>query len=557
MDFLSKSYAQLAELFRSMTPAARITSALLLVVIVVSFGYLFNSHLSGPDVYLLQGFAFPQADMPRIQEAFAAKGLSDYEVIGTQIKVPRGQHVAYVAALGEADALPEDFSQEMLETMNRDGVFASNAQREATLKVAMEHRLSQIISEMSFVEKAHVLFDVQQKKGGPTRQMLSSATVTVFPAGSRPLTGDQVRTIRATVAGANAHITAQEVAVVDAKNGITVSGSDGTGVGSAVDDPVLSRKREYERDYRDKILTRLNYIDGVTVEVNAELNNEVNHIKDTTEYPGQQGKTVRSTTTTVKDISENNGPAGRPGFESNRPNANQGARVATTTKLNSQQKTEQKEDAETIFPTTRDRTEFQGLTLKQLSATVGIPIIYFEQIWHKENPTPDGQEPKTPGPTEVEQIVAREIPNIRTLLLPIIKAPEGTAAEDLIHVAAFIPMPSHEMPEEGVSERAFSWLGQYWSTLGMLFLGLVSMLMLRSMIRAVPPEPQSHSGPMILPFSGADDARGDGQDVTPSGPVLKRKSSTGPNLRDELAVLVREDPDSAAAILSNWISNAG
>jgi flagellar biosynthesis/type III secretory pathway M-ring protein FliF/YscJ len=32
--------------------------------------------------------------------------------------------------------------------------------------------------------------------------------------------------------------------------------------------------------------------------------------------------------------------------------------------------------------------------------------------------------------------------------------------------------------------------------------------------------------------------------------------SRGPSLKDELAELVREDPDAAASILRNWISNA-
>ena len=47
MDFLNKAYAQIADLFRTMTPGARITAGLLLVVVVVSLGYLFNSQITG------------------------------------------------------------------------------------------------------------------------------------------------------------------------------------------------------------------------------------------------------------------------------------------------------------------------------------------------------------------------------------------------------------------------------------------------------------------------------------------------------------------------------
>ena len=48
MDFLNKSFAQLSELFRSMTPGARITTGLLLAVVVVSMGYLFRQSAAGP-----------------------------------------------------------------------------------------------------------------------------------------------------------------------------------------------------------------------------------------------------------------------------------------------------------------------------------------------------------------------------------------------------------------------------------------------------------------------------------------------------------------------------
>ncbi len=42
MDFLNKALAQFSDLFRSMTPGGRITAGLLLVVAVVSVGYLFQ-----------------------------------------------------------------------------------------------------------------------------------------------------------------------------------------------------------------------------------------------------------------------------------------------------------------------------------------------------------------------------------------------------------------------------------------------------------------------------------------------------------------------------------
>ena len=54
MDFVNKAYAQLSELFRSMTPGTRIAAALLLGVIVVSLVYLFQYQGTSGDEYLLE-----------------------------------------------------------------------------------------------------------------------------------------------------------------------------------------------------------------------------------------------------------------------------------------------------------------------------------------------------------------------------------------------------------------------------------------------------------------------------------------------------------------------
>ena len=48
MDFLNKAFTQFNDLFRSMSPGGRITAGLLLVVAVVSVGYLFQGKSAAP-----------------------------------------------------------------------------------------------------------------------------------------------------------------------------------------------------------------------------------------------------------------------------------------------------------------------------------------------------------------------------------------------------------------------------------------------------------------------------------------------------------------------------
>ena len=49
MDVLNKALAQINDLFKSMTPGARLTAGLLMIVVVISLAYLFNHQMAGGD----------------------------------------------------------------------------------------------------------------------------------------------------------------------------------------------------------------------------------------------------------------------------------------------------------------------------------------------------------------------------------------------------------------------------------------------------------------------------------------------------------------------------
>src|SRR5688572_25740991 len=111
MDFLNTSYAQISDLFRSMTVGARITAGLLLAVVVVSLSWLFQHQATGGRVELFDGQSFSASELNAMEAAFAQAGLSGYEVHRSQIRIPRSQQAAYVAALADAKALPAQWNQ--------------------------------------------------------------------------------------------------------------------------------------------------------------------------------------------------------------------------------------------------------------------------------------------------------------------------------------------------------------------------------------------------------------------------------------------------------------
>jgi flagellar M-ring protein FliF len=187
-----------------------------------------------------------------------------------------------------------------------------------------------------------------------------------------------------------------------------------------------------------------------------------------------------------------------------------------------------------------------------VQASVGIPTSWFEKLWRRQNPAPLGEEPKTPQPADLEAIRTKEIADVRNAVAKLIALAGVTDASKLVDVQEYADIPESPLPEPNVQERAMTWLGRHWSTLGLGFLVLVSLVMLRSTVRAVPAsEPRApHEATGV-----GQETEGPRKDEAPAHRRLRRLTGTGKTLRDEMSDLVAEDPDAAANILRTWIGN--
>src|SRR5687767_2750265 len=163
MDFLNAAFAQVSDLFRSMTVGARVTAALLLVVVVISLTYLFNHQISGGDTYLLAGHSFSTSELNAMEAAFSQAGLGGYEIEGSRVRIPRAQQAAYVAALAEGKALPMNWNDHLVQALDSSNVFSDSKEREERLLVAKQQQLSLVLKSMKDVENATVHFEQQKK----------------------------------------------------------------------------------------------------------------------------------------------------------------------------------------------------------------------------------------------------------------------------------------------------------------------------------------------------------------------------------------------------------
>jgi flagellar M-ring protein FliF len=560
MDFLNQASAQITNLFRSMSAGARIVAGLLIAVIVVSLAYLFNHQFAGPDAYLMGGEAVSATEINEIEAAFGQAGLKDYRLDGLRIRVPRGQEAIYMAALADADALPKNYGSYLQKALLAAGPLVSKSKEAQLTKLAVQQELQHVIRNLDGIKDAQVMYAVREESG-VHRKKTYSASVSVSTTGGKPLDEGKVMSIRTLVA-ASIGMLPESVAVTDLDRGWTYPPTQPGQVGSAWQDPYIQNKIKYEQIFADRIRAALADVPGIVVACTVELKNEIEHLQNKTQHdPKPVNVIVEEENKTL--TSEGPQPQGPPGLGSQGgvpPNQPAVARAPGTGA-----KTDEEVSRSSVRSLTNideQRIKLAPLTPSRVTAAIGIPSNYLEQVWYGRNQPPPGQQPTRPTVAQLQVIEDETIEKIRAHAAALIPLPDQKAPNPipLVTVTVFDKLPSETLPEPGMSDHALAWLGNHWSTLGTGLLGLVSLVMLRSMVRSVPaPEPLAAPIPMDAtadetpePVAGERPAAAR---ITPAQ-RLKRREKGGPSLREELVEVVREDPEAAANVLRSWINSA-
>lgn len=554
MDFLNRAYAQLTDVFRSMSAGARLTAGLLLAAVLVSLLWLFRTGVAGPDAFLMGGQRFSANELPAMEAAFAKSNLSQYEIDGNQIRVPRGQQAAYMAALADAGALPANFGDYLMQAVQDGNPFLTSAQREEMIKAARQKELTEIIRHMPGIERAAVFFDVQAKSGLKRGEKLITASVIVKPQGMQPLEESRVPMIRHLVAGALAGLPPQKVTVID-QNGRTYPGDDGSSpAGMSGDDPYFGKQRQWQGWVESTVRQALAYVPDLTVSASVELEKELEHTQEMLKLDPQSVTLMSREESKTQNEQRASANAGRPGVAAQQ--ANQAASLNGPPGANNSNEELTNSETQSTVGHTRTRIINAPLTPKRVTVAIGVPDSYYRKIWQSRNPSPDGEEAKQPDPADLAKIETEESGKIREHVARLVLAPELQQASTQVQVTTFAHLDPPEIPTLGLLDKMLAWLGNSWTTLGMLLLAAVSLLMLRSMLRSLPAPGATATTTLAGTNPPLSVTNGDDQPESPTAPRLRRRNLSGPSLRDELADIVREDPDAAANILRSWIGNA-
>jgi len=553
MDFLNKSITQVSDLFRSMTPGARLTAALLLGVVVVSIAYLFHQGTPGPEAYLFGGEPLSQSQLDAVEAAIAKAKLSGARREGNRIRVPAGQQAAYLAAVADAGALPPNFNKILENALDKGGPWESAAAVRERLKIAKQQTLSEIVRAMDWVDDAVVLYDEQDTRSGrgvgAVRQ--TTASVSVKPIPGESLDPIRVKNLQKLIAAAIS-MKPNDVNITNLGDGSASSALSGVSY-EIFDDEFLKTKVAFEMQKKESILSALRYIPGVLVEVNAELDRTFEEVTRDVKPDKTSTTANREVEMKQKTTQSTSRGGGQPGPVVQGPNR----QLSGEPQQQNTSTTENSTDERTFsVGVTENRILKRGYTPREVWATVTIPSSYIESVWKRRNPT--ATEP--PKPEDLQRVQSEVVANVQDIVNPLLLlgANKGQDTYKWVKVVVLDSLPTPAIEPPSMTSTAIAWTGRHWSTLAMLGVAVFSLLILRNVVKVAPNDAGSGtvvSGPTLSLHVDETADKMDEHERPDERPRLRLKK--GKSLKDDLVEIVREDPDTAANILRSWIAKAG
>ena len=560
MDFLNNAYGQVSDLFKSMTPTARLTTGLLIAAIAISLIFLFRQQTESADELLFGGRTLTNEEIANMSAALSKADLNGWDTEANRLRVPRGKRHTYIAALVEHNALPQDSGSAWEKMFTDHSPFENRKMGELRTRYALEKDLAFTIREFTGIDAAAVkIQEIMNTESFPPRPKRRAA-ITVKAHGNVPLDANQVRMIRDVVAFGGG-IDRSDVVIADTNGRRSYAGPPKDGDLSGDQNVYADTQRRWEQEFKQKIVDSLSVYPSANVAVYVELDQTLEDRTTQISYD-EKPTPIKTRTTSTDERSTTTANAGRPGAE---PNGVGNRSVAVSSTPESENTlTESVEETENTAGVTQHISRKPGLVPKLVTVSIGIPQSYFKQVWKQQNPTPEGEEPTDPTAAELQAIEAQVTASIESTVVPLIpKAPPGEDTFPRVKVTPYIDLPMPEPPVPSLADTAGTWFASNWKTLATLGVALFGVVFLRGMIQSAQEaalttaEVNSDTARRMAELNHSDedeDADEDEEGEAFSNSLRGRFHSSGRSLRDELTELVREDPDAAASVLQNWIT---
>lgn len=547
-----------------------------LAVVMVMTLFLIHQYAGGPATVELLG-----KGAPGDQQARAAAYLQAASVPFTRdaktgsVMVPVHMQRTILAQMSQEGQLPTDNRLLFDSLIERQSWMKNTQQNQQMEMVALQNELNLIIGKMNGVRTARVIIDVPQSRslGQPNR--VPTASVTVFA--DQGMNQKMVDAIAHLVASSRSGLDVSRVRVIDGTNNRQFRAAEEGGLASGT---YLEQVIAFEERKRSQLYDMLAaYIPGVVVTVHAQIDHTQRRVEDTRVHPegrGTENLVSREQVTESRDSQPLGG--GEAGV---RPNT--GADIASLNAGTSMSSTQSQSETEFLAQTGRvvERKDIPGGFPIKINAVVNVPRSYFVEIWRRqtaasgagaEAPAGGDAARAEPSETDLEPVVQRETARLkRDVELQIDTSGLGGSSAGTAEVSMIYTMPELA-PASAGGVGAASILGLPGGTLAMgdliktvalgglavMALGLVVFTAFKSQrheklpsaaeLVGLPPALQQAEADLVGEAAEADSAL--------AGIELSEDDLKQRKIVEQVAEMVKDRPQDAAAIVSRWMTES-
>ncbi|MDR3108634.1 MAG: hypothetical protein LBU65_02955 [Planctomycetaceae bacterium] len=583
MNYINNLLTQVKDLFSGMTPGSRIVSGLLLTVILAALAILasgiggFSTGTSTAEVMLYDGYSFIGAEQRAAETAFAAKGLKNYDFKSGRLYVPSRRKFDYIACLAEAGVIKES-DVEINALISSITPIDSTLTTNSKIFFRAQQRLGDTFKRFTGIEDAKVeSFErIDRLPGRFDKTKIRTAAVTIWPTSTEPIPDKTISAITALVK--------RGLGITDVKDITIINGHTGEGSAGTEDDLRGGRKtlageiRNYTEQWEEKIQKSIGHIPGVRVQVGVDVEPVEQSTSLLVEHkPPSSAVHERVQTSNFERTDEKR--SGRPGYvaQANTPlNLDQARGITSTGKQKEETSNEERTNA--LQGVERNVVD-APFSLKSVTASISVPQSYFRTVWllrQQNSPqqpaaataggagttgggtdTPVSNEPTA---AQLELIKSEVINNIKLSVANLLKS--CRKADDLDPTQGVEVVPYDDIPHErpglpSLTEEITMFLVENWETIALLSLVFCGLAVLwtvsqppkqRNVVIYEAPEiPQEQLEARYAPTKAEEEEE------------LERQRSLNPfdkslvSLQEEVADMVSEDPEAAAAVIKQWI----
>jgi flagellar M-ring protein FliF len=467
MRQLIQLFDQARLLFSAMPFASRLLAGLLVVVIVISSVFLVKTDPANSSAYLFDGYRFSETELRRAEMAFSAAGLTGSERESGRLRIPINKREAFLKALAEAKAFPQDLGSHLEEVFEAQNPFESARQFQAKTMAARERDIALALKTLPFIEFAYVSYDEQRQGFADSSQ--KTAAVWIMPEGQSVLTNEQKRAIAKQVQASFAGLVYENVHVMDLK-----TGSDFCGKNDPIaenQERIFSIKQHEETSLKSKILSLLSSFGDVRVEVNVEFDPAYREEIDKIEYNSSPLANSEDSSQTDIETKNDDRLAHTPNVQLN---------PSSSLKIFPRDRTQQPEN---IARRETKRTEKNVMRIESVSASISIPRSYYRiaysRHWADLNPGKSISESPPISAEELRNIHLDTAKKIEHLLSGVMLKPSKDNAARII-ISDYHDEQPTAAPEPTFAETAWEFVQSSWQMLSLVGIALLALLVLRS-----------------------------------------------------------------------------